>query len=91
MKNNQLKLEAEFEQVVRNLIACEGSVNYVSKSYICEGIGFQVEIVQEGAQKHVKVEFCEVGAFIQGINSEVMVKDRSVRDESQAEWCIDLH
>lgn len=84
-------MEAEFEQVVRNLIACEGSVNYVSKSYICEGIGFQVEIVQEGAQKHVKVEFCEVGAFIQGINSEVMVKDRSVRDESQAEWCIDLH
>ena len=84
-------MEAEFEQVVRNLVACEGSVNYVSKSYIREGIGLQVEIVQEGAQKHVEVEFCIVGTFIQGINSEVMVKDRNVSDESQAEWCIDLH
>lgn len=74
-----------------NLVACKGSVNNVSKGYIREGIGLQVEIVQECAQKHVEVEFCVVVAFIQGINSKVMVKDRNVRYESQAEWRIDLH
>ena len=91
MKGYEFKLKAEFEEVVGNLIACEGNVNYISKSDICEWIGLQVEIVQERAQKHVEVEFCVVGAFVQGINRKVVVKDRNVRYKSQAEWRLDLH
>lgn len=67
LRDNQLELETELEQVVEQLVGRERHEHQVRQGHVRVRVCLKVEVVQEGAQEHLEVEFQQVGRVLQHV------------------------